>query len=89
MNSGEYKVMGLAPYGEPKYTDLILKELIDVKEDGSFRLNMKYFNFATGLTMTNQNFQNYLDIKLEIQIKNYLPNFIWILLPQSKRSLKL
>ena len=49
VNSGEYKVMGLAPYGEPKYTDLILKELIDVKEDGSFRLNMNYFNFATGL----------------------------------------
>ena len=58
VNSGEYKVMGLAPYGEPKYTDLILKELIDVKEDGSFRLNMKYFNFATGLTMTNEKFNN-------------------------------
>ena len=45
VNSGEYKVMGLAPYGEPKYTDLILRELIDVKDDGSFRLNMKYFWF--------------------------------------------
>ena len=58
VNSGEYKVMGLAPYGEPKYKDLILKELIDLKEDGSYRLNMKYFNYATGLTMTNKKFSN-------------------------------
>ena len=58
VNSGEYKVMGLAPYGEPKYKNLILKNLIDLKEDGSFRLNMKYFNYATGLTMTNQKFSN-------------------------------
>ncbi len=56
VNSGEYKVMGLAPYGVPRYKDIILKELIDLKEDGSFRLNMKYFNFATGLTMTNSKF---------------------------------
>jgi carbamoyltransferase len=56
VNSGEYKVMGLAPYGEPKYKKLILNNLIDVKNDGSFRLNMKYFNYATGLTMTNKNF---------------------------------
>src|SRR3990170_483089 len=56
VNSGEYKVMGLAPYGEPKYKDLILKELIDVKEDGSFKLNMKYFNYCAGLTMTNGKF---------------------------------
>ncbi len=56
VNGGEYKVMGLAPYGQPKYAEVILKELIDVKDDGSFRLNMKYFNFATGLTMTNENF---------------------------------
>ncbi|MBE7411765.1 MAG: carbamoyltransferase [Leptospiraceae bacterium] len=56
VNSGEYKVMGLAPYGEPKYVDLIYKHLIDLKEDGTFRLNMKYFNFATGLTMTNKKF---------------------------------
>ena len=53
VNSGEYKLMGLAPYGEPKYVDLILDNLIDVKEDGSFRLDMSYFNYATGLTMTN------------------------------------
>ncbi len=56
VNSGEYKVMGLAPYGEPKYVDLILNELMDLKEDGSFKLNMKYFNFAAGLTMTNSKF---------------------------------
>jgi carbamoyltransferase len=56
VNSAEYKVMGLAPYGEPKYKDIIFKELIDVKDDGSFRLNMNYFNYATGLTMTNEKF---------------------------------
>ncbi len=56
VNSGEYKLMGLAPYGEPKYVDLILKELVDLKPDGSFRLNMKYFNYGVGLTMTNQRF---------------------------------
>lgn len=56
VNSGEYKVMGLAPYGEPKYVDLILDKLIDLKDDGSFKLNMKYFNFVAGLTMTNKKF---------------------------------
>ena len=56
VNSGEYKLMGLAPYGEPKYVDVILRELIDLKEDGSFRLNMKYFNYGVGLTMTNARF---------------------------------
>ncbi len=56
VNSAEYKVMGLAPYGEPKYKGIIFKELIDVKDDGSFALNMNYFNYATGLTMTNENF---------------------------------
>ncbi|MEY3962641.1 MAG: hypothetical protein RLZ08_1024, partial [Pseudomonadota bacterium] len=56
VNSGEYKVMGLAPYGQPKFKDIILDNLIDVKEDGSFRLNMNYFNYATGLTMTNNKF---------------------------------
>jgi carbamoyltransferase len=56
VNSGEYKVMGLAPYGEPKYKDLILSELMDLKEDGSFRLNMVYFNYCSGLTMTNKRF---------------------------------
>jgi carbamoyltransferase len=56
VNSGEYKVMGLAPYGEPKYKDLILDKLIDLKEDGSFRLDQSYFNYATGLTMVNHKF---------------------------------
>jgi len=56
VNSGEYKVMGLAPYGEPKYVDLILSELMELKDDGSFRLNMAYFNYLTGLTMTNAAF---------------------------------
>jgi len=56
VNSGEYKVMGLAPYGEPKYVDLILKELVELKEDGSFKLNMKYFNYCSGLTMTSEAF---------------------------------
>ncbi len=58
VNSGEYKVMGLAPYGKPKYKDLIIEKLIDLKKDGSFRLNMKYFNYATGLTMTNRKFSD-------------------------------
>ena len=56
VNSGEYKLMGLAPYGKPKYVDLILNNLLDLKDDGTFRLNMKYFNYATGLTMTNHKF---------------------------------
>lgn len=56
VNSGEYKVMGLAPYGEPKYKKLIYDYLIDVKEDGSFRMNMEYFNYCQGLTMTNEKF---------------------------------
>jgi carbamoyltransferase len=56
VNSGEYKVMGLAPYGEPKYVDLIFRELIDLKEDGSFTLNQKYFNYLGGLTMTSEAF---------------------------------
>ena len=56
VNSGEYKLMGLAPYGQPKYMNLILENLIDLKEDGTFMLDQKYFNYATGLTMTNENF---------------------------------
>jgi carbamoyltransferase len=58
VNSGEYKLMGLAPYGEPKYRQLILDRLIDVKADGSFRLNLDYFNYCTGLTMTNGMFDS-------------------------------
>lgn len=56
VNSGEYKLMGLAPYGEPKYVDLILDHLLDLKDDGTFRLDMSYFNYCTGLTMTNDKF---------------------------------
>ena len=56
VNSGEYKVMGLAPYGVPKYANLIKDHLIDIKEDGSFHLDMSYFNYCTGLTMTNERF---------------------------------
>jgi carbamoyltransferase len=56
VNSGEYKLMGLAPYGTPKYADVILDELIDLKEDGSFKLNMRYFDYAAGLRMTNGRF---------------------------------
>ena len=56
VNSGEYKLMGLAPYGEPKYVDLILDKLLDLKADGTFRLDMDYFNYTTGLTMTNRKF---------------------------------
>jgi len=56
VNSGEYKIMGLAPYGKPRYKNLILDKIIDIKEDGSFRLDQTYFNYATGLTMVNQKF---------------------------------
>jgi carbamoyltransferase len=56
VNSGEYKLMGLAPYGQPKYVDLILDNLLDLKDDGTFRLDMSYFNYCTGLTMTNSKF---------------------------------
>lgn len=57
VNSGEYKVMGLAPYGEPKYTQLIMENILDLKEDGTFRLNLDYFDYCTGLTMTNHRFE--------------------------------
>src|SRR5687768_6757301 len=56
VNSGEYKVMGLAPYGEPRFADVIRENLIDVKDDGSFRLKLDYFDYCTGLTMTNEKF---------------------------------
>ena len=75
VNSGEYKVMGLAPYGKPKYKDLIMKELIDLKEDGSFRLNMKYFNYATGLTMTNNRFAELFGQKVRDPEKDLLTQF--------------
>ena len=58
VNSGEYKVMGLAPYGKPKYVKTIYEHLLDLKEDGSFRLKMDYFDYCTGLTMTNERFND-------------------------------
>ena len=61
VNSGEYKLMGLAPYGEPRYSDLIRDKLIDIREDGSFRMDMDYFNYTTGLTMTNERFAALFD----------------------------
>ena len=61
VNSDEYKVMGLAPYGEPKYKSKILNSLVDVKDDGSFILNQKYFSYSTGLVMTNKNFDNLME----------------------------
>ena len=75
VNSGEYKVMGLAPYGKPKYKDLIIKELMDLKEDGSFKLNMKYFNYATGLTMTNNKFSNLFGHPVRDPNKDLLKDF--------------
>ena len=75
VNSGEYKVMGLAPYGKPKYKDLIIKKLMDLKEDGSFKLDMKYFNYATGLTMTNKKFSNLFGQPVRNPKKNPLTDF--------------
>ena len=75
VNSGEYKVMGLAPYGQPKYKDKILKNLIDLKDDGSFRINMKYFNYATGLTMTNKKFSNLFGQKVRNPKDDLLTEF--------------
>ncbi len=75
VNSGEYKVMGLAPYGKPKYKDLIINELIDLKNDGSFKLNMKYFNYATGLTMTNSKFSSLFGHPVRDPKKNLLTDF--------------
>jgi len=75
VNSGEYKVMGLAPYGKPKYKDLIIEKLMDLKNDGSFRLNMKYFNYATGLTMTNKKFSDLFGEPVRNPKKDLLTQF--------------
>ena len=75
VNGGEYKLMGLAPYGEPKYEKLILKNLIDIKEDGSFRLNQKYFDYATGLTMTNNHFDDLFGSKPRNPKKDEISQF--------------
>ncbi len=75
VNSGEYKVMGLAPYGKPKYKDLIIKNLMDLKDDGTFKLDMKYFNYATGLTMTNKKFSKLFGHPVRDPKKNQLTDF--------------
>tara|TARA_B100000963_G_scaffold317387_1_gene297805 strand:+ start:4418 stop:6250 length:1833 start_codon:yes stop_codon:yes gene_type:complete len=75
VNSGEYKLMGLAPYGNPIFKDKILENLVDIKEDGSFRLNMKYFNYATGLTMTNKKFSLLFGNPVRDPIKDKITQF--------------
>ncbi len=75
VNSGEYKLMGLAPYGKPVFKEIILDKLIDLKEDGTFRLNMEYFDFATGLTMTNKKFSNLFNNPVRDPKKSLLNNF--------------
>jgi len=75
VNSGEYKLMGLAPYGEPIYEDKIVKNLIDIKKDGSFWLNQDYFNYATGLTMTNDKFDSLFGQKARDSKKEKLTQF--------------
>ena len=75
VNSGEYKLMGLAPYGDPKYIDLIEKNLIHIKDDGSFRLNQDYFNYTTGLSMTNDKFHNLFGQKPRDSKKDKITQF--------------
>ena len=75
VNSGEYKLMGLAPYGKPIFKDIILEKLLDLKEDGSFKLNMKYFNYATGLTMTNNKFSKLFGQPVRDAKKDLLTQF--------------
>ena len=88
VNSGEYKLMGLAPYGEPKYVDKITSNLIQIKADGSFKLNMKYFKYHRGLRMISRKFIDLFGKKEEIQ-KRRLIFFIWILLLLFKKLLKI
>ena len=75
VNSGEYKLMGLAPYGDPNYIDLIEKNLIHIKDDGSFRLNQDYFNYTTGLSMTNDKFHNLFGQKPRDSKKDKITQF--------------
>ena len=75
VNSGEYKLMGLAPYGKPIFKDIILEKLIDLKDDGSFKLDMKYFNYATGLTMTNNKFSKLFGYPVRDTKKDLLTQF--------------
>ena len=75
VNSGEYKLMGLAPYGEPIYKDLIMQKLMDLKDDGSFKLDMSYFNYTTGLTMTNKKFSKLFGQPVRKQENEMLTDF--------------
>ena len=75
VNSGEYKLMGLAPYGKPIFKDKILNNLIDVKDDGSFRMDQSYFNYAAGLTMTNKKFEKLFGQKARIPDQQDLTQF--------------
>ena len=75
VNSGEYKVMGLAPYGEPIYKDLILRHLVRLKEDGSFRLNQNYFNYSTGMTMINSKFCKLFNMPIRVAEREELKKF--------------
>ena len=75
VNSGEYKLMGLAPYGQPKYINLIKDSLIDIKEDGSFRLNMDYFEYQTGFNMINKKFENLFGKKSRKSETNSIDQF--------------
>ena len=75
VNSGEYKLMGLAPYGNPIYANLIKEKIIDIKKDGSFRLDQKYFNYLSGLTMTSTNFENLFKRKARDPKKNKIEQF--------------
>ena len=77
VNSGEYKLMGLAPYGEPKYKNLIIENLIDLKQDGSFRLNQEYFDYSTGLKMTNKKFEKLFGCAARFPQKENLTASFW------------
>ena len=84
VNSGEYKLMGLAPYGEPRYADLIRKHLIDIREDGSFRLNLAYFGFLDELRMTNDSFAGSSEARLGSRSRRS-QSARWILQPRSSK----
>ena len=83
VNSGEYKLMGLAPYGRPIYQDLILERLMDLKADGSFWLNMDYFNYCQGLTMTNRRFHRLFGGR-RVRPSRPWSSGTWIWLPASR-----
>jgi carbamoyltransferase len=87
VNSGEYKVMGLAPYGKPKYAALIIDKLMDLKADGTFRLDLSYFDYCTGMTMTNEKFNRLFDAPYVLR-RNYSRNSTWISPPPCRKVRK-